>query len=195
MYKVGLTGGIGSGKSFVARVFESLDIPVYYSDKEAKSLMYKDKVLKDSIKALLGIKAYHNNGRPNRSYIASKIFNDKKLLNKINALVHPAVKRDFELWANRQKSLYVLEESALLFEIKSQSFFEKIILVIADEDVRVARVMKRDKTTQKAVMSRISKQLKDDKKIPLADFIVDNNGNKSILQQVLKIHKKILKNI
>jgi len=195
MYKVGLTGGIGSGKSFVAAVFELLGIPVYYADARAKDLMYRNKELKSSVKQLLGEKAYHKNGRPNRGYIASKIFNDRKLLKQMNALVHPTVRQDFEIWANNQDALYVLEESALLFEIKGQKYFEDVILVVADEEIRINRVLKRDKTNKKAVLSRIKQQLKDDKKIPLADFIVDNNGNKSILQQVLKIHKEILKKI
>ena len=115
---MGLTGGIGSGKSFVAKRFELLGVPVYYADKEAKRLMYQDSQLKSSIKTLLGKKAYHNNGRPNRSYIAKKIFNDKDLLGGINKLVHPAVKLDFEIWAEQQHSKYVLEESALIFEHK-----------------------------------------------------------------------------
>lgn len=195
MYKIGLTGGIGSGKSFIARIFESLDIPVYYADTEAKRLMLKNKLLKNKIKDLLGIEAYHRNGRPNRAYIAGKIFNDSKLLKKMNGLVHPAVRKDFEIWSENQNSPYVIEESALLFEIKSQQQFDKIVLVIADVEERIRRVIKRDKTTRDSVLLRMKKQLKDEKKIPLADFVIDNSGNKSILRQVYKIHKKILKNI
>ena len=116
MLKIGLTGGIGSGKSYVATKFEKLGISIYFADKEAKKLMNSNKRLKQDIKQLLGQESYHRNGRLNRAYVSSKIFNDSTLLNKVNNLVHPAVKLDFRQWAERQDALYVIEESAIIFE-------------------------------------------------------------------------------
>jgi dephospho-CoA kinase len=147
MYKVGITGGIGSGKSTVARIFESIGIPVYYADKEAKRLMNKNQSLKQDIRILLSNQAYHKNGRLNRKYIAERVFKDKALLEQLNNLVHPAVRNDFESWAELQESSYVLEESALVFEIEGQSYFDATILVIADKETRIERVIKRDKSS------------------------------------------------
>ena len=193
MLKVGLTGGIGSGKSFVAKRFELLGVPVYYADKEAKRLMYQDSQLKSSIKALLGIKAYHNNGRPNRPYIAKKIFNDKDLLGGINKLVHPAVKLDFEIWAEQQHSKYVLEESALIFEHK-MTHFDAVILVTASKEVRIKRVMKRDGATEAQIESRMNQQLPDSAKRERADYVLVNEGLDmiSLDNKVKEIHKSLL---
>ena len=193
MYKVGITGGIGSGKSTIARIFESIGIPVYYADKEAKRLMNKNPSLKQDIKLLLSNEAYHKNGRLNRKYIAERVFKDKALLAQLNNLVHPAVRYDFESWAERQENSYVLKESALIFEIKGQSYFDATILVIADKETRIERVIKRDKSNRKAVIDRMNNQLSDEIKIPLADHIVSNNGVNSLIEQVLKIHRKLIK--
>ena len=195
MYRVGITGGIGSGKSTVAAIFENLAIPIYYADKEAKRLMYKNKSLKEQIKKLIGIRAYHHNGRLDREYIASKVFIDKSLLQQLNDIVHPAVRSDFEEWSNKQKSPYVIEESALIFEIKSQDYFDATILVIADKNVRIDRVLKRDNTTEKAIIARMQNQLSDEIKIPLAAYIVNNNDGEDLVSQVNHIHKKIINKI
>ena len=195
MYKVGITGGIGSGKSTIARIFESIGIPVYYADKEAKRLMNKNPSLKQAIKLLLSNEAYHKNGRLNRKYIAERVFKDKALLAQLNNLVHPAVRYDFESWAERQENSYVLKESALIFEIKGQSYFDATILVIADKETRIERIIKRDKSNRKAVIDRMNNQLSDEIKIPLADHIVSNNGVNSLIEQVLKIHRKLIKYI
>ncbi len=191
--KVGLTGGIGSGKSFVARRFELLGIPVYYADKEAKRLMYQDQHLKADIKDLLGMESYHKNGRPNRPYIAQKIFKDKTLLTGINGLVHPKVKLDFEEWANNQYSNYVIEESAIIFE-KKMNHFDFVILVVASKAKRIERVIKRDGVTKKQVESRISQQLPDDQKLKLADFVIKNEGRNisSLDNQIKEIHKSLI---
>lgn len=195
MYKVGITGGIGSGKSTVAAIFESIGIPVYYADAEAKRLMYKSKMLKQDIKKLLTEKAYHRNGRLNRPYIASRVFNNKKLLRQLNNIVHPAVRRDFEEWALRQMSPYVIEESALIFEIKAQGYFDSTILVIAEKEIKISRLLKRDKSDRKAIIARMNNQLSDEIKIPLAEYIVNNNGDESLIKQVINIHKKIIKKV
>ncbi len=195
MFKVGLTGGIGSGKSYVARIFEAQSIPVYYADKEAKRLINSNKELKAKIKELLGREAYHRNGRINRSYVSSLIFNEKKLLKQMNAIIHPAVKQDFEKWGQQQKAPYVLEESAILFENKLHVYFDKTILVTADKEVRKARVIKRDRVTSEQVESRINNQWPDKKKVSLADFVIENNGvdNEALLEQILLIHNKLIR--
>ncbi len=190
---IGLTGGIGSGKSYVGRFFNQFDIPIYLADKEAKRLMIQDPVLKSSIKSLLGKDSYHRNGRPNRPYIAQLVFNNKKLLKSLNKLVHPAVQADFRSWANQQKAPYAIEESALLFEIKAGDKFDKIILVTAPKDIRINRVIKRDNVTKERVLNRMKNQLSDQKKIPLSDFVIINDGKEDIAKQVQKIHNQILK--
>ena len=189
---IGLTGGMGSGKTYVARKFEALNIPVYYADKEAKRLMYRHKALKLKIKSLLGNNAYHSNGRLNRPYVASRIFTDKSLLKKINSIVHPAVYEDFVAWSEKQKSRYVVEESALIFESKIQNRFDKVILVTADKEVKIQRLLKRDKTSKEQILKRMKNQLSDKKKIPLADYIIENNGG-PIDDEILQIHNHILK--
>ena len=195
MYTIGLTGGIGSGKTTVARIFECLGIPVYYADIEAKNLIYRNTKLKGQLKNLLGKQAYHRNGRPNRQYIASKIFTEKALLKSMNAIVHPVVKEDFILWTKRQDSAYVIEESAIIFEIKGQSHFDKVIIVTAEQSIRIGRIIQRDKTSKKAILDRMKNQLSDEIKIPLADYVIHNNGDKSLITQITEIHKQIIKAI
>jgi len=192
MLKIALTGGIGSGKTLVATLFATLGIPVYNADKEAKKIMNKDRQLKLHIKSLLGNKAYHRNGRLDRQYVANKIFGDKKLLQKINSLIHPIVQTDFVNWANKQSSRYVIEESALIFEINAINNFDKTILVTAEEELRTQRVMRRDKVSRRNVEERIREQWPDEKKINLADFVIDNNGKKSLIHQVLRIHRTLI---
>ena len=189
--KIAITGGIGSGKTHVCKIFESLGIPVYYADKEAKRLMNFDKSLKSSIKDLLGRSSYHNNGRLDRNYVASRIFDDKKLLKKMNALVHPAVSSDFIVWANKQKSPYVLEESAIVFEAGLEKNFDAIILVLADKELRIRRVMKRDGLDRSQVMNRIKNQDGNKIKKERADFIILNNEQDNLKDQVKEIHLKL----
>jgi len=195
MYTIGLTGGMGSGKTTVARIFECLGIPVYYADAEAKKLIFKNPMLKAQLKKLLGKEAYHNNGRPNKQYIASKIFTNKAILKSMNAIVHPVVREDFILWTKRQDSAYVIEESAIIFEINGQSHFDKVIIVTAEQSIRIGRIIQRDKTSKKAILERMKNQLSDEIKIPLADYVIHNNGDKSLITQITEIHKQILKSI
>lgn len=191
--KVGITGGIGSGKSWVARIFNIYGIPVYNADKEAKRLMFRNKALKTKIRQLLGPESFHRNGRINRSFIASRIFNDKKLLKQMNAIVHPAVREDFEKWASAQNAEYVLEESAIIFEESLDKFFDAVILVVADKEIRINRVMRRDKVSRKQVEERMRNQLNDEIKKKRADFIILNDGSTGVIRQVDKVHKSILK--
>ncbi len=192
MLKIGLTGGIGSGKSYVAAKFEKLGIPIYFADKEAKKLMNSNKVLKLEIKQLLGQESYHRNGRLNRAFVATKIFSESGFLAKINKLVHPAVKQDFYNWAEEQKSLYVIEESAIIYEHGMQTNFDKTILVVANKSLRLKRLKKRDGSTDEQIKSRMKKQWTDAKKTKLADFIVENNEIDSLEDKVNTIHQAIL---
>lgn len=170
---VGLTGGIGSGKSTVAKMLEELGVPVYNSDIEAKNLMVTSKVLKRKIVALLGEQSYSKN-ELNREYIASLVFNDRDLLQKLNEIVHPAVRKHFIKWSKKQDHPYVVQETALLFENGSNYLYDKTILVTAPKDIRVARIVARDGSTKQQVLQRMQNQLGDEQKLALADFVIEN---------------------
>ncbi len=188
---IGITGGIGSGKSFVSNLFEDLGVPCYNSDLKAKELMVSDLKLKSSIINLLGDQAYEGNSL-NRQYISSKVFNDKSLLSSLNNLVHPIVKTDFYNWVNTRSSLFVLKESAILFETGSYLDCDKTILVTAPIDVRINRVIKRDNVTKTQVESRIKNQWKDEQKKPLADYIIKNTEYDKTKLRVDEIFNKII---
>jgi len=191
---IGLTGGIGSGKSTVAFMFEKLGVPIYISDIEAKVLMENSKEIQNSLIQLLGRKTYLD-GRLNRAFIASRVFNDSNLLSKLNAIVHPAVKSHFESWFSKQKSVYVIKEIAILFEMNSQNNFDYIISVVAPIKDRVHRVVQRDGKSESDVYSIIHNQLPDADKIKLSDFIIHNNLIATTESEVLILHKTILNKI
>lgn len=192
MKKVGLTGGIGSGKSTVAKIFETLGIPVYYADLEAKRLMVEDTSLVEAIKELFGEEAYDANGRLNRAFIAQRAFPEPELLKKLEALVHPAVLRDGERWHAAQRDApYTIKEAALLFESGSYRQLDKVITVFAPLELRIQRVMARDKSAREDVEARIARQMPEDEKIALADFVVYNDGSRSLISQVWQIHKEL----
>lgn len=193
MIKVGITGGIGSGKTTICKMFELLDIPIYYADTRAKYLMSHDKGLKTAIKQLLGDDAYHRNGRLNRQKVASIVFNDKKKLAALNALVHPAVAIDGELWFSQQNSPYAVKEAALMIESKSHIHLDKLIVVVCDEEIRIKRVIERDNTSREQVESRIKSQLSDEARLEHADYTIDNSGTQSVIKQVISVHKSLLK--
>lgn len=192
MKTIGITGGIGSGKTTCCRIFETLGIPVYYADVRAKKLMTSDKLLKSQIKDLLGKESYYRNGRLNRGFIASQIFNNKSLLKQMNALVHPAVGRDVIAWATKQSSEYVMYEAALLVENGSYQNFTKLIVVSCPEEERIRRVTARDGTTVKEVKARMRNQLAEEKKIAVADYVIVNDGNEMLIPQILEIHEELL---
>ncbi|MFI8378141.1 dephospho-CoA kinase [Leeuwenhoekiella sp. NPDC079379] len=188
---VGITGGIGSGKSTIARYFnERYYVPVYYADKEAKTLMNTD-ALRGQIINLLGDKAYINNTL-DRKYIASKVFKDSKLLEQLNKIVHPAVGAHFEKWCDAQEAPYVLKEAAILFENGTQSLCDFVILVTAPEDIRIQRILERDQTSIEEIKNRIDKQWDDFKKIPLADFVIENIDLEISKKRVSEIHLQLL---
>jgi dephospho-CoA kinase len=192
MIKVGITGGIGSGKTTVCKLFEKMDIPVYYADVEAKKLMTFDATLKKGIKELLGTDAYYRNGRLNRKYVASIIFNDKEKLAQLNSLVHPAVALNGKKWFSEQKSKYAIKEAALLVENESYKQLDYLIVVTAPVEMRIKRVVKRDKSNYNQVKLRIANQLPEVQKKKVADFVIDNSGDVSLISQVWKIHRKLM---
>lgn len=193
MKKIGLTGGIGSGKSTVARIFEVMGIPVYYADDRAKQLMVEDPDLKAGIIALFGAEAYQG-GELNRAYIGSLAFADPSLLKKLEAIVHPAVLADGERWNQAQKGVpYTIKEAALLFESGSYKALDKVVVVAAPLELRIDRVVRRDQTSREAVEARIARQMPEEEKVRLADFVIVNDGSRSLVRQVWEIHRQIIR--
>lgn len=191
MMIVGLTGGIGSGKSTVAKMFMELEVPVYDSDQEAKKLMSTSKEVKTAIIQLLGDGAYNEEGL-NRSFIAEKVFKDSDLLEKLNGIVHPAVREHFLNWAENQKSPYVIQETALIFENQAQDNYDHTILVTAPKNVRIQRVVQRDGAKEQAVKERMDHQLEDSQKRNLADFSIENLDLDKTKEKVKELHLKLL---
>lgn len=193
MIVVGITGGIGSGKTTVANMFAELGIPVYNSDIEAKALMNRSKVIRKKLIKLFGDAAYIDN-KLNRPFIANIIFNNAEYLEKMNAIVHPKVGKHFERWLQKNiNSSYVIKESALLFETNVYKKCNYVILVTAPIEERIKRVIKRDKTTERKVQAIIDNQSKDSENLSKADFIINNFSIQSAQNQMLEIHKKLLK--
>ncbi|MBT8204617.1 MAG: dephospho-CoA kinase [Eudoraea sp.] len=188
---IGLTGGIGSGKTTVSGMFAALGVPVYNSDLEAKRLMHSSRTLRHKISDLLGEKAYQ--GRVlQRQYVAEKVFKDAHLLKELNAIVHPAVKRHFRRWTAKQSFPYVIQEAAILFENGSYPAFDKMILVTAPEEIRIARIQQRDGATRKSILERMGHQWNDDQKAALADYIIENTDLDHTRDQVALIHAELL---
>ena len=190
--KIGITGGIGSGKSTVTSIFELLDIPIYYADIEAKRLMVESGQIRNKVIALFGEEAYVG-GVLNRSHVASIAFRDASVLAQLNAVVHPVVIADYKGWEKKQKSPYTIKEAALLFESGSYLDSDLNILVSSPLELRLARVIKRDQALKEDVLARINKQMPEEEKEKLADFIVYNNESQFLIVQVLELHKKILR--
>ncbi|SHJ53266.1 dephospho-CoA kinase [Arenibacter nanhaiticus] len=189
---VGLTGGIGSGKSTVGAMFQALGVPVYNSDVQAKILMAESKELQEDIRGLLGAESYEN-GVLNRTFIANKVFKDKELLQALNRIVHPAVRQHFLQWAKKQNAAYVIQEAAIIFENNSVDFYDKIILVTAPKEDRVNRVVKRDQVEAKKVEDRMKNQWPDQKKEEVSDFVIHNTDLEQTLKEVQRVHKILLK--
>ena len=191
LLKVGVTGGIGSGKSTVCKMFMVLGIPVYDADSRAKILMAGDPVLIAAIKKAFGEEAYHRDGSVNRGHLSEKIFRDPEALQKMDRLVHPRVAGDFERWAARQKGVpYIIKEAALLFESGSYKMLDKVIAVTAPEPLRIRRVLLRDHhRTRNQVEEIIRNQMPERKKAEMADFVIINDEHHFLIDQVLKIHE------
>jgi dephospho-CoA kinase len=191
MKKIGLTSGLGSGKSTVAAVFEALGVPVYYADEAAKKLMSENKELVNKIKNAFGENAY-SNGILNRNYLAEVVFNDQEKLAGLNSIVHPATIQDADEWMEKQSSPYVIKEAALLFESGSNKYLNFVIGVSAPLELRVHRAMLRDNNSREQVMQRINKQMNEEEKLRLCDFIIVNDEQQLLFPQVLELHEKFL---
>lgn len=192
MLKVGITGGIGSGKSTVSRIFELLGIPVYYADTAAKEIMQTDEALKTAVKEHFGADIYGPDGKLDRAALGKIVFNDKDKLELLNSIVHPATIRHSDEWANRQTSPYVIKEAALLFESGSFQYLDKIIGVFAPQPMRIERVMKRDHVTREEVLARINKQIDDNIKMRLCDYVIHNDEQQMVIPQVLALHQQLI---
>lgn len=193
MLKIGITGGIGSGKTTVSKVFEVLGVPVFYADDHAKRVMVEDDVLIAAIKQEFGSEAYFADGSLNRKYIANIVFSDAVRLEKLNAIVHPATFRTFDAWVAQVGHVpYILKEAALLFEACSYKLCDKAIMVYAPLEVRINRVMRRDGISREEVLARNAKQMPDDEKIKLADYTIVNDDTELVIPQVLALHQQFL---
>jgi dephospho-CoA kinase len=190
---IGITGGIGSGKSTVSELIENAGYPVYYSDIRAKTIVNDNAELKQKIKELLGEDSYDENGFYNRKYVAEIVFNNEELLLKLNSLIHPAVKIDFGNWVENQNTEFVFKETALLFELKLNESCYKSLLVTADDNCRLKRVMDRDQKTYREVETIMLRQMPEKDKIKIADFIIFNNdGLEELEEETQKILAEIL---
>lgn len=189
---IGLTGGIGSGKTTVARFIEEMGYPVYNSDTRAKDLVNESADLKSAIIQLLGKQAYDENGLYDRKYVGSVVFSNDELLKQLNAIIHPAVNKDFHDWVKKQSREIIFKETALLFELKLNLQCDKSLLVTADESIRIKRVMDRDAKTYREVEKVIDNQMPERKKIRLADYIIENNSD---MQHLRLNTEKIMANL
>jgi len=192
MLLVGITGGLGSGKSTVAAIFKQLAVPIYSADERGKYLLNHDKLLIESVKDAFGTEVYNDNEELNSKALAAIVFSQPDKLEILNALVHPAVGRDFKKWVSEQHAAYILKESALIFETGIDKELDKVIFVSASENIRIQRAMLRDHTTEEAVIQRIRQQWPDEQKLPLADFVIINDGQQGLIKQVLEIHHKLI---
>lgn len=193
MFKVGITGNIGSGKTTVCKVFEVLGIPVFYADDAAKKVMTDDQLLISGIKEAFGNEAYFTDGSLNRKYIGNIVFNDEDKLKQLNELVHPAVFRAFDAWVEQQiHAPYVLKEAAILFESGSYKKCDRSLLIAAPFQTRMERVMQRDGVSEEEVQKRESRQYPQEKKEQLADDIILNDNTQLVIPQVLQLHQLYL---
>ena len=191
MLKIGLTGGIGSGKTTVAHIFEVLGIPVYYADEAAKNLMNEDAVLKQQIINRFGPEAYKD-GKLDRHFLGTLVFSNPEKLKQLNEIVHPATQKDGERWMSLQKTPYAIHEAALIFEAGLESGFDYVIGVTAPESLRISRTIRRDQTTRGKVLKRIHQQMNEEEKMKLCDFVIRNNEEIAVLPQVMRIHERLL---
>jgi len=191
MIIVGLTGGIGSGKTTVAKQFNALGIPVYIADDEAKKLMNRSKIIRRKLMALFGDEAYKNNTL-NRPFLADKIFNNPSNLEKMNAIVHPKVASHFKRWVNKQNTPYILKESAILFENNAYKNCNYVITVTAPLDIRIKRLLERDNTSIEKIQAIINNQWPDEEKVKKSDFVIINTELDNTIKQVQQTHNKIL---
>lgn len=195
MLKIGITGGIGSGKSIICRVFQNLGIPVYDADSRAKWIVNNHPDLRKELIAEFGQEAYDVNGNYNRAYMAQQVFNDGNRVKVLNQLIHPRVGQDFLDWSNQNaQAPYLLKEAALMFESGSYLALNKVITVFAPNEVRIKRILKRDPfRSEDQIKAIFGKQLAEDEKMKRADFVVNNDDQHLVIPQVLSLHAQFLK--
>jgi len=191
MKKIGITGGIGAGKTYVAEVFQSLGIPVFYADIQAKKLMTSSEKLKKLLKEEFGNDIYKD-ADLNKEKLASFVFSNSNKLQKLNSLVHPIVKEEFNNWCKRQTSPYVIKEAAILFESNSHVGLDAVICVSAPLELRIERLLKRDNSSEKEIKKRIENQISQEEKEKLSDYIIVNDERNLLLPQIIEIHEKLI---
>lgn len=194
MIKIGLTGNIGSGKTTVSKIFESLGIPVFYADTEAKKLYEKAEVIK-ILQSLFGNIIFNKSGNIDLKLLANVVFKNKSKLNKLTSILHPLVFNEYQKWIIENSSaIYTIHESAIIFEYSQQKKYDKIICVSSPVELRINRVLKRDKISINKVKERINNQILESEKIKLSDYLIHNDENSFLIPQVLEIHKKLIVN-
>lgn len=191
MKKIGITGGIGSGKSFIATIIERMGYPVYYSDVRSKELTNSHPIIRQGLIDLVGENVFFG-GELDKKVLATAIFSNDALRLKVNQLIHPIVRQDFEDWANAQKSNLIFNEAAILFETGAYRNFDATILVYAPEELRLQRVLKRDIITKEEVLARMNNQLKDEEKRKMTTFQILNDGESPLLIQIENILEQIV---
>ncbi len=191
MKKIGLTGGIGSGKSTIAKVFKVLNIPAYNSDERAKALMNENAQLIDEISKIFGARIYQNN-ELNRTELGAIVFKSPDLLQQLNAVVHPAVGEDFNSWCASQNTQYVIKEAAIIYETGINKMLDGVIAVIAPNELRIKRVLKRPGMTEELIKDRMSRQLPTESLVNKANWLINNDETALVIPQVLKVHEEIL---
>ena len=189
--KIGLTGGIGSGKTTVAKIFELLGVPVYYADDAAKRLMIEDEDLRSAIRKQFGEDSYKNN-ELDRAHLATKVFSDPFQLEILNSIVHPATIRDATRWMNEQQAPYTIKEAALIFESGSGEHLDYIIGVSSPVQLRIKRSMERDNISSEEVIKRMNNQIDEEMKMKLCDFVIQNDEQELLIPQVIDLHQKLL---
>jgi|SRR3954463_10606584 dephospho-CoA kinase len=193
MLKIGITGGIGSGKTTVCKVFELLGIPVYYADDTSRNLLENDLEIKKKIIAAFGEQVIDSTGRIGRKKVASIVFGNEEKLNQLNAIIHPAVGDHFEKWLLMHlASPYILKEAAILFESGAYKQVDKVITITAPETLRITRVMKRDGTSTEDIELRIKAQLSEEERVKRSQFVIVNDEQQLVIPQVMKLHKEIV---
>jgi dephospho-CoA kinase len=194
IFKLGITGGFGSGKTTVCKVFNLLGVPVFFADFEARNIMENDRSIKDRVNSLAG-KDMYLNGSLDRTELARLIFNDKVLLNNVNSIVHPAVFENFNIWAGEQTAPYVIMEAAILFESGASELVDRVLTVVTPLEERIVRLVHGNKLTREQIMDRIHNQIDDDTRIRNSDYVIYNSENDLILPAILRVHEEIMKDL
>ena len=192
--RIGITGGMGAGKSTICKIFGQLGVPIYDADTRAKWIMNNDPILKKAITENFGWDAYTRRDELNREYLAKVVFNNNEKLEMLNSLVHPAVKQDYQQWTQEHKSEpYSINEAALLFESESYKSLHKVIVVTSPIETRIERITKRDHVKREDILKRIQNQSTDRQRMSKADWVIYNDGVRSLIEQTMAIHHDIIK--